>query len=244
MPARSVPVPLAPVTRLLLIDDEANLRHTLSYALRQEGYEVLTAQDGEEGLELFRSTAPDLVILDVMMPKQDGFEVCRRLRKESDVPVVMLTARDTELDKIVGLEIGADDYLAKPFSMRELIARVRALLRRTGRRSETAATGVAERDGLVVDAARRRVTRDGLEVALKPKEFELLAFLITRAGQVFTREQILAAVWGFDYAGDSRTVDTHVKTLRERLQDDAARPRWIETIRGVGYRFKEPVPAF
>lgn len=227
------------MTRLLLIDDEPNLRHTLSYALRQEGYEVLTAQDGEEGLELFRSGSPDLVILDVMMPKQDGFEVCRRLRKESDVPVVMLTARDTELDRIVGLEIGADDYLAKPFSVRELIARVRALLRRTGRRIEGATTGVVERDGLVLDPTRHRVTRDGTEIALKPKEFELLAFLITRAGQVFTRDQILAAVWGFDYAGDSRTVDTHVKTLRERLGDHAARPRWIETIRGVGYRFRE-----
>jgi len=229
------------VTRLLLIDDEANLRHTLSYALRQEGYEVLTAQDGEEGLEIFRTSVPDLVILDVMMPKQDGFEVCRRLRKESDVPIVMLTARDTELDKIVGLEIGADDYLAKPFSVRELIARVRAMLRRSGRRSEASTTGVVERDGLVVDPGRHRVTRDNEEVALKPKEFELLVFLITRTGQVFSRDQILAAVWGYDHAGDSRTVDTHVKTLRERLGDDASRPRWIETIRGVGYRFKETV---
>lgn len=231
------------MARLLLIDDEANLRHTLSYALRQEGYEVLTAQDGEEGLELFRTSAPDLVILDVMMPKQDGFEVCRRLRKASDVPIVMLTARDTELDKIVGLEIGADDYLAKPFSVRELIARVRAMLRRSGRRSEAAAGGIVERDGLVVDPGRRRVTRESGEVALKPKEFELLVFLMTRAGQVFSREQILAAVWGYDFAGDSRTVDTHVKTLRERLGDDASRPRWIETIRGVGYRFKESVTA-
>lgn len=231
------------MARLLLIDDEANLRHTLSYALRQEGYEVLTAQDGEEGLEIFRTSAPDLVILDVMMPKQDGFEVCRRLRKASDVPIVMLTARDTELDKIVGLEIGADDYLAKPFSVRELIARVRAMLRRSGRRSEAAAGGVVELDGLVVDPGRHRVTRESGEVALKPKEFELLVFLMTRPGQVFSREQILAAVWGYDYAGDSRTVDTHVKTLRERLGDDASRPRWIETIRGVGYRFKEPVAA-
>lgn len=234
---------LHPMARLLLIDDEANLRHTLSYALRQEGYEVLTAQDGEEGLEIFRTSAPDLVILDVMMPKQDGFEVCRKLRKASDVPIVMLTARDTELDKIVGLEIGADDYLAKPFSVRELIARVRAMLRRSGRRSEAAAGGVVERDGLVVDPGRHRVTRESGEVALKPKEFELLVFLMTRAGQVFSREQILAAVWGYDYAGDSRTVDTHVKTLREHLGDDASRPRWIETIRGVGYRFKESVAA-
>jgi DNA-binding response OmpR family regulator len=231
------------MTRLLVIDDEANLRHTVSYALRQEGYEVLTAADGEEGLELFRRSAPDLVILDVMLPRQDGFEVCRRLRKESDVPVVMLTARDTELDKIVGLEIGADDYLAKPFSVRELIARVRALLRRSARRPEPAGSGVLEREGLRVDQPRHRVTRDGAEVSLKPKEFDLLAFLMERAGQVFSREQILAVVWGYEYAGDSRTVDTHVKTLRERLGDDAARPRWIETVRGVGYRFRETADA-
>lgn len=227
------------MTRVLVIDDEPNLRHTLSYALRQEGYEVLTAGDGEEGLELFRQSKPDLVILDVMLPRQDGFEVCRRLRRESDVPVVMLTARDTELDKIVGLEIGADDYLAKPFSVRELIARVRALLRRAIRTERTESGEITQRAGLVVDPGRRRATRDGAEIALKPKEFELLAFLIARPGQVFTREQILAAVWGFDYAGDSRTVDTHVKTLRDRLGDDASLPRWIETIRGVGYRFRE-----
>lgn len=227
------------MTRLLVIDDEANLRHTLSYALKQEGYEVLTAADGEEGLEIFRRTSPDLVILDVMLPRMDGFEVCRRLRKESDVPVVMLTARDTELDKIVGLEIGADDYLAKPFSVRELIARVRALLRRTARQTDLAPSGILERDGLALDAARHRVTRDGGEVTLKPKEFDLLAFLMERPGQVFSREQILGVVWGVDHAGDTRTVDTHVKTLRERLGDEAARPRWIETVRGVGYRFRE-----
>lgn len=225
--------------RLLVIDDEANLRHTLSYALKQEGYEVLTAEDGEEGLRVFREGRPDLVILDVMLPRMDGFEVCRRLRKESDVPVVMLTARDTELDKIVGLEIGADDYLAKPFSVRELVARVRALLRRTARQADTSPAGPLERDGLALDITRHRVTREGSEVALKPKEFDLLAFLMERPGQVFSREQILTGVWGYDQAGDTRTVDTHVKTLRERLGEDAARPRWIETVRGVGYRFRE-----
>lgn len=228
------------MARLLVIDDEANLRHTLSYALRQEGYEVLTAGDGDEGLALFRQAAPDLVILDVMLPGQDGFEVCRRLRRESDVPVVMLTARDTELDKIVGLEIGADDYLAKPFSMRELIARVRALLRRTTRRAEAPASGTLERAGIAVDTARRQIRAGAKEVDLKPKEFDLLVHLMSHAGEVFTREQLLTAVWGVDHAADSRTVDTHVKTLRERLGDDAARPRWIETVRGVGYRFRDP----
>jgi DNA-binding response OmpR family regulator len=207
------------VARLVLVDDDANLRHTLGYTLRQEGFEVFAAEDGERGLEAFRQNRPDIVLLDVMLPKLDGFEVCRRIRRESDVPILMLTARDTELDKVVGLELGADDYLAKPFSTRELVARVRALLRRT------------------------RVTLEGSEIALKPKEFDLLAFFMGHPGQVFGREQLLASVWGYDFAGDSRTVDTHVKTLREKLADDAENPRWIETVRGVGYRFRESIAA-
>jgi len=229
--------------RVLVVDDEANLRHTLGYALRQEGYEVLTAENGEDGLEMFRTTKPELVILDVMLPRLDGFEVCRRIRRESDVPILMLTARDTELDKVVGLEIGADDYLAKPFSMRELVARVRAMLRRARRVSEPETTEVVEIGGLQIDVPKHRVVADGADISLKPREFDLLAFLMTHPGQVFNRDQILARVWGFDYAGDSRTVDTHVKTLREKLGDDADRPRWVETVRGVGYRFKEPVAA-
>ncbi|MGH2500193.1 MAG: response regulator [Candidatus Limnocylindria bacterium] len=227
------------MTRLLVIDDDANLRHTLGYALRQEGYEVLSAEDGEEGLELFRRAKPDAVILDLMLPRLDGFEVCRRLRRESDVPILMLTARDTELDKVVGLEIGADDYLAKPFSMRELIARVRVALRRARRATEAPARAVLDSGGLVLDLGRHRAFRDGEEVSLKPKEFELLAFLMASPGQVFSREQILAGVWGYDFTGDSRTVDTHVKTLRRRLGDDADRPRWLETVRGVGYRLRD-----
>ncbi len=225
--------------RLLVIDDEVNLRHTLGYALRQEGYEVLTAEDGESGIEVFRRAHPDLVILDVMLPKLDGLEVCRRLRRETDVPIIMLTARDSELDKIVGLEIGADDYLPKPFSVRELVARVRAALRRAVRIPQVRAEDVHESDGLRLDLGRRQVLREGAEISLKPKEFELLAFLMADPGQVFTRDRILAGVWGFDYSGDSRTVDTHVKTLREKLGDHAVRPRWIETVRGVGYRFRE-----
>ncbi len=221
------------------MDDDANLRHALGYALRQEGFEVLTAADGEAGLAEFRRSRPDLIVLDVMLPGLDGFEVARRVRRESDLPVIMLTARDTELDKVVGLEIGADDYLAKPFSTRELVARVRALLRRVGRPAERAAAARLEVAGLVLDAARHRVTLGEREVSLKPREFELLAFLMAHPGQVFGREQLLAGVWGFDFAGDSRTVDTHVKTLREKLGDSAERPRFIETVRGVGYRFRE-----
>jgi len=230
------------VARIVLVDDDANLRHTLGYALRQEGFEVFVAEDGERGLEAFHQSRPDVVLLDVMLPNLDGFEVCRRIRKESDVPILMLTARDTELDKVVGLELGADDYLAKPFSTRELVARVRALLRRT--RPTAAPVGERlESAGLLLDAARHRVTLEGREISLKPKEFDLLAFFMAHPGQVFGREQLLASVWGYDFAGDSRTVDTHVKTLREKLDDDAEHPLWIDTVRGVGYRFREAAPA-
>jgi DNA-binding response OmpR family regulator len=225
----------------LIVDDDVNLRHTLGYAFRQEGFEVVTADDGDQALVSFRTSHPDLVILDVMLPNRDGFEVARALRRESNVPVIMLTARDSELDKVVGLEIGADDYLAKPFSTRELIARVRAMLRRTRRVEPARADARMEVDGLVLDGARHRVSLGDREIELKPKEFDLLAFFMGHPGQVFGREQLLASVWGYDFAGDSRTVDTHVKTLREKLADSADHPRWIETVRGVGYRFREPV---
>ena len=227
------------MTRLLVVDDDTNLRHTLQYAFRQEGFDVITAEDGDRALASFRQSRPDLVILDVMLPGRDGFDVARLLRRESDVPIIMLTARDSELDKVVGLEIGADDYLAKPFSTRELVARVRAMLRRTRRTEPAVADARAEIDGLVLDGARHRVSLDGSPIELKPKEFDLLAFFMGHAGQVFGREQLLASVWGYDFAGDSRTVDTHVKTLRDKLSDDAENPRWIETVRGVGYRFRE-----
>ena len=228
------------MTRLLIVDDDANLRHALGYAFRQEGFDVVTADDGERALISFRQSRPDLIILDVMLPGRDGLEVARALRRESDVPVIMLTARDSELDKVVGLEIGADDYLAKPFSTRELIARVRAMLRRTRRSDAPRDSGRIEIDGLVLDAERHRVSLAHTEVGLKPKEFDLLAFFMGHAGQVFGREQLLASVWGYDFTGDARTVDTHVKTLREKLGDSADEPRWIETVRGVGYRFREP----
>jgi DNA-binding response OmpR family regulator len=230
---------LAPVAqRVLIVDDDANLRTALAYSLRQEGLLVLTAEDGKTALDAFHRDRPDVLVLDVMLPALDGLEVCRRIRAESDVPILMLTARDTEVDRVVGLEIGADDYLGKPFSTRELVARVRALLRRV--RPRAAAAGERhEAGGLVLDQVRHRVTRDGEEVALTPKEFDLLAFLMAHPGQVFAREQLLTSVWGYDFAGDSRTVDTHVKTLRDKLGDTAERPRWLETLRGVGYRFRE-----
>jgi two-component system alkaline phosphatase synthesis response regulator PhoP len=225
--------------RLLIVDDEPNLRHSLSYALRQEGYEVATAEDGDRALDMFRSGKPDLVVLDVMLPKMDGLAVCRAIRRESDVPVIMLTARSSELDTVVGLEVGADDYLAKPFSTVELIARIRAALRRAA--ASRAGSGAEEVDsaGLHIDVNRHRVLVDGREIELKPREFDLLRFLASHPGQVFPRTQLLASVWGLDYSGDSRTVDTHVKTLRERLGDAPEQPRWIETVRGVGYRFRE-----
>lgn len=227
------------MTRLLLVDDEANLRHTLSYALRQEGYDVLTAGDGEQAIALFRTGRPDALILDLMLPGIDGLEVCRRIRRDSDVPILMLTARDTEVDRVVGLEIGADDYLGKPFSTRELIARVRALVRRARRAPPAPAAERIAAAGLEVDVPRRRVLRDGEEVRLRPKEFDLLVLLMADPGIVLTRDRIMAAVWGQDYAGETRTVDTHVKTLREALGESAERPRWIETVRGIGYRFRD-----
>ncbi|MDE3193545.1 MAG: response regulator transcription factor [Chloroflexota bacterium] len=232
------------MTRILVVDDEANLRHTLGYALRQEGYEVVAVEDGEQAVESVTHVRPELVILDIMLPKIDGFEVARRIRRDSDVPILMLTARDTELDKVVGLEIGADDYIAKPFSMREMIARVRALLRRAAHRQAPAPLEGAHTVGeLLVDRTRHRVRLGGREIDLKPKEFDLLAFFVAHPGQAFSRSQLLESVWGFDFAGDERTVDTHVKGLRAQLGDTAARPRWIETVRGVGYRFREaPAP--
>jgi len=227
------------MARLLIVDDEPNLRHSLSYALRQEGYEVATAEDGERALEMFKSGKPDLVVLDVMLPKMDGLAVCRAIRRESDVPVIMLTARSSELDTVVGLEVGADDYLAKPFSTVELIARIRAALRRAAAPRVGAGSENVDAAGLRIDVGRHRVIVDGREIDLKPREFDLLRFLASHPGQVFARTQLLASVWGLDYSGDSRTVDTHVKTLRERLGDAPDEPRWIETVRGVGYRFRE-----
>jgi DNA-binding response OmpR family regulator len=230
--------------KILVVDDERTLVDTIRYNLKREGFEVLAAYDGAEALAVARQEKPDLVILDLMMPKLDGLEVCRILRRESSVVILMLTARDDEVDRVVGLEIGADDYLTKPFSMRELVARVKAMLRRVQMLRDEAASSQEEElasvyvaGDIAVDVRQHRVFVSGDEVGLKPREFDLLAFLVRHSGQAFTRELLLQRVWGYDYVGDTRTVDVHVRGLREKIETDPSEPTRLETVRGVGYRF-------
>ena len=236
-------------TKLLIVEDEPTLLETLKYNLERQGYEVVTASDGVQALSTARSKKLDLVILDVMLPGLDGFEVCRILRQEISLPILMLTAKDEEVDKIVGLEVGADDYLTKPFSMRELLARVRAHLRRVRLlREELESSGQTVQDSLnggvvfsfgdlVIDESRREIRRDGTVLALKPKEFELLLFLARNRGIALGRSLILERVWGWDFDGGSRTVDVHIRWLREKIEVDPAHPGRILTVRGIGYRF-------
>jgi DNA-binding response OmpR family regulator len=226
---------------ILVVDDETTLRETLVEALELEGYRAIPAASGREALIRFRADQPDLVLLDLMLPELSGVEVCRILRAESQVPIIMLTARDGEVDKVVGLELGADDYVTKPFSLRELTARIRAIFRRAEQLAATQAPPPLVDVGRVqVDLAGHRVLRDGQVVPLKPKAFELLAFLVRNPGQVFTRDQLLEKVWGYDYAGESRTVDVHVHWLRAELEEDPAAPELLQTVRGVGYVFRRP----
>jgi DNA-binding response OmpR family regulator len=225
---------------ILVVDDEPILRETLAEALDADGFRVVTAADGREALSRFREHQPDLVVLDLMLPELSGIEVCRIIRAESGVPIVMLTAKSSELDKVVGLELGADDYVTKPFSLRELSARIRALLRRTEQLAE-APTPLVELGALTVDLAGHRLLRDGERVPLKPKVFELLAYLLRHPGQVLTREQLLEHVWGYDYAGETRTVDVHVHWLRAAIEPDPAEPAYLHTVRGVGYVFRRPI---
>ena len=288
----------AMVRTLLVVDDEAILRETLEYNLVRDGYRVVIAADGREALARFAEEQPDLVVLDVMLPELSGLDVCSAIRRESDVPILMLTAKDSEIDKVVGLELGADDYLTKPFSLRELQARIRALLRRTDARpmaegasaaqpgTPAAAGGVTssrrqparpgfpqavppqpaqsgstragpvepaagtpapalveeQLDRVVVDLAGHRLLRDGDELPVTAKAFDLLAFLMRHPGQVFTREQLLDRVWGYEYAGETRTVDVHVHQLRSLIEEDSAEPRFLHTVRGVGYVFRRPSP--
>jgi DNA-binding response OmpR family regulator len=241
--------------KILVVDDEAILVETIAYNLEQAGYRVVTAADGSSALDAARSEIPDLIILDVMLPGMDGLEVCRQLRKESGTattPIVMLTAKSDEIDKVVGLEVGADDYVTKPFGRRELLARVRALLRRSeyphpgedrlGAQEAAEAVRPASRDlvagPLRIDLAGRRVNCRGQDLELQPKQFDLLAYLVRNRGTVLTRDQLLHNVWGYDYAGDTRTVDVHVRWLREKLEEDPANPKLIQTVRGVGYVFR------
>ena len=229
------------MAKVLIVEDDPNLLHTLRYNFEREGFQVSTAVDGVQALEVARREQPAAVILDVMLPRLDGFDVCRALRRDSTVPILMLTARDDEIDRVVGLELGADDYLTKPFSVRELLARVKAMLRRVEMLQASGPGPNARllRDGdLVVNLDEHRVRRAGRELQLKPKEFDLLIYLMQQPGRVFNRDQLLSQVWGYDFAGDSRTVDVHIRWLREKIEADPGRPVLIETVRGVGYRFR------
>jgi DNA-binding response OmpR family regulator len=234
--------------KILVIEDEVTLQETLAYNLKRQGYEVVTVGDGQTGLDLARRIRPNLIVLDIMLPGMDGFEVCRVVRQEMNTPILMLTARDDEIDRVVGLEVGADDYMTKPFSMRELIARVKAMLRRVRLvREEVSAETALEPainsqvlnfGDLVLDLSRREVRLNSEPLSLKPKEYELLLFFAQHQGQVLSREFILEKLWEWDYIGDSRTVDVHVRWLREKIERDPGAPTRLLTIRGAGYRFE------
>ncbi|MDR3316286.1 MAG: response regulator transcription factor [Coriobacteriales bacterium] len=228
--------------RILVVDDEPSITEFVSYNLKKEGYEVQTAPDGATAVALVNSTPFDLVILDVMLPNMDGYEVVRRIRATSSVPVLFLSARDTELDKVVGLEIGGDDYLAKPFGVRELIARAKALLRRSSQQESTASANdfneVIEASGITLDEGTHVASGSGGPIDLTPREFELLAALMRHAGKVLSRDQLLHDAWGWEYLVETKTVDTHVKRLRDKLEAARVDPGLIETVRGYGYRFK------
>lgn len=228
------------MSTILLVEDDPTLSETLRYNLEREGYTVLLATDGVTGLEYARRDHPDMVVLDIMLPRLDGFSVCRILRKESAVPILMLTARQDEVDRIAGLELGADDYVGKPFSLGELLARVRAILRRADRRPD-GDREVLDAGALRVDTGSRRVWRAGGEVNLSQKEFDLLTCLVRNRGMALSRDVLLERVWGFDFLGDSRTVDVHIRWLREKVEPDPGKPVYIQTVRGVGYRFEVPV---
>ncbi|MYB50032.1 MAG: response regulator transcription factor [Dehalococcoidia bacterium] len=223
---------------VLIIEDEDNLLAPLTYNLEREGYRVVTATDGGEGLELAREESPNLVILDIMLPTMDGIQVCRVLRSESGVPILMLTAKGEELDKVLGLEMGADDYMTKPFSMRELIARVKAMLRRAELSPASADGGVITSGDLSIDVEARKVSLGGVSVKLKPKEFDLLTLFAGHPGKAFTRDDILDRIWGGKDNIDRRTVDVHVRWIRQKLGEGDGAPRRIITIRGHGYRFE------
>ena len=230
--------------KVLVVEDEKVLQETLAYNLKNQGYQVETSGDGKTAIELAKSFHPDVIILDIMLPGIDGFEVCRILRKEMTTPILMLTARDDEIDRIVGLEVGADDYLTKPFSMRELMARIKAILRRVRliREELDSSDGTTPQllnfDNMIINLTRREVLLDTKSLALKPKEYELLVFMAQHKGQVLSREHILERVWGWDFIGDSRTVDVHVRWLREKIESEPASPKRIITVRGAGYRFE------
>ena len=227
--------------KILVVEDEENILEAIKYSLTSEGFDVYGAEDGEKGLEMARELVPDLVLLDVMLPKIDGFEVCRMLRKDMDLPVFMLSAKAEEIDRVVGLEIGADDYITKPFSMRELVVRVRNSLRRrslaSSENNSSDSKEIIKAGDLEIDLTSHVIKLSGENLEMKPREFDLLVMLASGKGRAFTRDQILERLWGHEYIGDIRTVDVHVRWIREKIEVDPGKPSRIVTIRGVGYRF-------
>ena len=223
---------------ILIVDDEPGIIRLISMYMEREGFQTTSARTGAEAIEIVERTSPALVVLDIMLPDIDGWEVCREIRRKSDVPIIMLTAREGDEDKIVGLEIGADDYVTKPFVPRELVARAKAILRRA-RAAPAVESTLIDFGDLTIDTAKREVKLDGEVLTLRAKEYDLLAELAKRPGVVFTREKLLQDVWGYDFFGDSGTIDVHVRRLRAKLNDDSQKPRFIETVWGVGYRLKE-----
>ncbi|WP_336250467.1 response regulator transcription factor [Stomatohabitans albus] len=226
-----------PTQRILIVEDEAAINEALAFGLEAEGFDVVTTFDGVSGWAAFEQDRPDLVILDVMLPGRSGTDICRMIRAQSTVPVIMLSAKDSEIDKVVGLEIGADDYITKPFSMRELIARVRAVLRRVGDQGHEDSAVSLSMHNVHIDTQRHEVQVRGKSVDLRPKEFALLELLVRHAGHVLGRDMIIEHIWGADYVGDTKTLDVHIKRIRARIERDPKQPELIQTIRGVGYKF-------
>jgi len=223
--------------KILVVDDEAPIVEAVAYNLRKEGYDVVTAADADQCLEMVKREKPDLVVLDVMLPSASGFDVCKRLRKQGSIPIIMLTARAEETDRVVGLELGADDYLTKPFSMRELLVRIKGILRRSAPRADEQDDVVVEVTGIRIDPIRHEVTVDGRSVNFTPKEFDLLHYMVRHPGRVMTRQVLLDQVWGVDAYVEDRTIDVHVRWLREKIEVDPSQPRRLLTVRGVGYKF-------
>ncbi len=225
--------------KILVVDDEKVLAKALKFTLEKEGYNVCSAHDGEEALIMVEEESPDLIVLDLMLPKLDGFEVCQRVRKKHSMPIIMLTAKTEDIDKILGLELGADDYMTKPFNPRELSARIKAILRRAVSTKDSGENHLVEIHGLKADLYRHKVWVNGEEINLTSKEFSLLSILIGNPGRVYSREQLLKHIWGYDYYGDARTVDVHVRHLREKIEEDPGNPRFVVTVWGSGYKFRE-----
>ena len=225
------------MTRVLVVEDEQNLREPLVYLLQKEGYDVIVAEDGRSAIDIFFSLGADLVLLDLMLPGVNGNEVCRAIRAESQVPIIMVTAKDSEIDKVVGLEIGADDYVTKPYSSRELLARMKAVLRR-GTETATVSSSLIKAGPVEMDLERHTVTVNGARIQMPLKEFELLELLMENVNRVLTRGQIIDRVWGSNYFGDTKTLDVHVKRIRSKIEEDPARPVHLTTVRGLGYKFE------